>query len=53
MGVARIDNPEEPGKLHVIFPEQDAEAELWIVDTDYQNYSVVSAYYNICQKILC
>ena len=47
MGVARIDNLEEPGKLTVTFPEQNAEGQLWIVDTDYQNYSVVSAYYNI------
>ncbi|GAU92376.1 ApoD2 [Ramazzottius varieornatus] len=40
LGIASIQNPEEPGKLHVVFPEQGAEAELWILRTDYENFSV-------------
>lgn len=41
IGQAKIADPNEPAKLLVKFSANEPEAPYWILDTDYDNYSLV------------
>ncbi|XP_076323583.1 apolipoprotein D-like isoform X2 [Tachypleus tridentatus] len=47
-GEAYIPDPSEPAKLLVSFPGNPFDSNYWILDTDYEKYSVVFS----CQGIL-
>ncbi|XP_023334392.1 apolipoprotein D [Eurytemora carolleeae] len=40
-GTATVPDPNHPGELKVHFPESPVDGDYWILDTDYENYSIV------------
>jgi len=40
-GTATVPDPEHPGELLVDFPTSPVKGEYWVLDTDYENYTII------------
>ena len=40
-GTATVPDPEHPGELLVDFPTSPVDGEYWVLETDYENYTIV------------